>query len=283
MKLTYDGLIKLSFGIALLILVLIGGIFYWTTHRLLETNLKVLDTLQVVENLNGLLAGIYQGESSARGFIVSGEAEDLDSYQVSVTEVQEAIRSLEGEITNTPDQKARFENLKSAINQKLGFSSRKIELRQSLGFESSRTYFLTNRDRALMDNISATISEIKDDEVLLLHQRRSQADKSAKRLISSLILGLTFSFFMFLAVFYHLNREIARRREAEGKAIKLNEDLRTGRSQPAAGKAEPGGGARQPHEERVPRPNEPRVAHPLECDHRIFGPPDGRIVRAAER
>jgi signal transduction histidine kinase len=225
MKKSNDHLIMLSFGFALLILVFIGGMFYWTTRRLIWTNTKALDTYQIVENLNALLAGMYKGESSARGFMMSEAVEDVEIFRAAIAEVQTVIRDLEPMIAENPEQKARFEILRSAVNQKIEFSNHKIELRKSQGFNPALDFFLTGRDQTLMDSINAVVSELKSEEMRLLHYRRAQADLSAKWSHISLILGLSVSFCMLSVVYYYLHHEVLRRRQAETEALRLNEEL----------------------------------------------------------
>jgi len=225
MKKTHDNLIRLSFGIALLMLLFIGGSFYWTTSQLIQTNAMALDTNQVIEKLNALLAYVYKGESLARGFMMSGDPQDLDSYQSAVAEVLKAQADLDSVFDKNPEQKARLESLKAAVNEKIEFSDQKIELRRSRGFESSLAFFLSSRDQTVMDRIGSLVSEIKSEEIRLLNYRREQAELSAKRLRISLIVGLSLSFCIFLAVYGFLNLEVRRRRQAEAEAKKLNEGL----------------------------------------------------------
>jgi len=225
MKNTYDNLIRWSFGMALLILVFIGGLVYWTTRSLIETNAMALDTYQVVEKLNGLLASLYDGESAARGFMLSEDPKDLDSYQTAIAEIRKRFEDLGPMFNGNPEQKARFQALKSSVDEKIEFSDHKLELRRSQGFEPSLAFFLKTRDETLMQKIDTTISEMKDEELRLLHSRREQADLNAKQLRIRLTVGLSLSFFMFLAVYWHLNHEVNRRRLAEAEALKLNEGL----------------------------------------------------------
>jgi signal transduction histidine kinase len=225
MKNTHDNLVRLSFGFALLILVFIGGLFYWTTHRLIETNALVLDAYQVVEKLNGLLASIYKCESSARGFMISADPQDKATFQSAVAQIREILIELDPMFDKNPEQKARFESLKSATNRKIEFSNQKLVLRDSQGFESSLDFFLSSRDQTLMDRIDSIIAEMQSEEIRLLRNRRVLADLNAKRLRTSLILGITLSLCIFLAVYCYLNHEVRRRRQAEEAAIKLNEGL----------------------------------------------------------
>jgi signal transduction histidine kinase len=225
MKKTNINFIQFSFGIALLILVFIGGMLYRTAHRLIETNSMALATYKVAEELTGLQAGIYESESSARGFVLTEDPEDLHNYRDAVSDIRETLQELEDAFSGNSRQWARYEALQSAISEKIEFSDRKIELRQSMGFQSAQSFFQSNRNKTLMDTISSIIAEMKTEEISLLQTRRTQADLSAKRLLYGLILGLALSFFMFLAVYYYLNHEVLRRRQAEAETMKLNENL----------------------------------------------------------
>jgi signal transduction histidine kinase len=225
MRVTQNKLLKLGFGLALLILVLIGSMFYWTTRNLMHMNELVLNTREVMENLSALLTGIYTGESSARGFVISGDSEYLKVYQNAIADTQIAVQNLEGMINGGPIQIARLETLKARVQDKIDFSNRKIELRRTQGRDAAIDFFLTGRDHALMDDIRSMVSEMKLEEMNLLHKRQTKADLNTKWSTFILVIGFAFSFSVLLAVHYFLNHEITRRRQAEAAAGRLNEDL----------------------------------------------------------
>jgi signal transduction histidine kinase/CHASE3 domain sensor protein len=222
MKNKRDNLLRLGFGIALLILFFLGSIFYWTTNRLMRTSALVLDTHEVVENLSNLLTAVYKSESAARGFVISGEDRYFKTYQNAIAETQTSIQNLERTIADTPEQKSRFKTLKSAIEEKIDFSNHKVELRQSEGKDSAVAFFVRGRDHLLMDNIRSIISDLKSEEMGILQKRQAQADLSAKWSYFTLILGLLLSFSMLVAVYYQLDHEIVRRRRSESNLVQLN-------------------------------------------------------------
>jgi signal transduction histidine kinase len=225
MKIKKDNILRLGFGAALLILVLIGGMFWGTTRQLTRMNEMVVETREVVDNLGALLTGIYTGESSARGFVISGESEHLKVYQNAIADTQKAIHALEGATIDSPVQAAHFETLKARVQEKIEFSNRKIELRLTQGKEAATDFFLTGRDHVLMDSIRSVVSDMKLEEMHLLNRRQAKADLDTKRSLFILVAGFVFSFSMLLAVYYYLNHEIVLRRQAETTASRLNEDL----------------------------------------------------------
>jgi signal transduction histidine kinase len=225
MKNIRDNLLRIGFGSALLILMLIGGMLYWTTSRLLQINEIVQETHEFVENLSSLLTSVYKCESSARGFVMSGEPEYLKTYQAALAELQTTMKNLESAAAVNPEQKIRLESLKSAVGEKTEFSDHKIDLRRSQGHESALEYFLTGRDHALMENIRSIVTKMKSEETSLLRKRQSDENRNARWSLVSLAIGLAFSFSMLLSVYYYLNREIMRRTKAEAEARILNENL----------------------------------------------------------
>jgi signal transduction histidine kinase/CHASE3 domain sensor protein len=222
MKNRRDNLLRLGFGIALLILFLLGSIFYWTTRRLMRINALVLDTHTVVENLSNLLTDVYKGESAARGYVMSGEDRYFNAYQNAIAETRTSLENLEHTIANTPEQKSRLRILKSVVNEKINSSNQKVELRRSQGHDSAVTFFMTDQDRLLLDNIRSVISEMKTEELGILHKRQAEEDINAKWSFVTMILGLILSFSMLFAVYYHLEREIVRRRRSESNLVQLN-------------------------------------------------------------
>jgi signal transduction histidine kinase len=225
MKNIRGNLLRIGFGGALLILMLVGGMLYRTTSRLLQINEIVLETQEFVENLSSLLMSAYTCESSALGFVVSGKTEYLKTYQASLAELQTTMKDLESSAAVNAEQKVRLESLKSAVGEKIEFSDRNIELRRSQGYESALEFFLTGQDYALMDDIGSIVTKMKSEETNLLRKRQSDEHRDAGWSLASLALGLVFSFSMLLSVYYYLNSEIMRRTKAEAEARVLNENL----------------------------------------------------------
>jgi CHASE3 domain sensor protein len=57
---------------------------------------------------------------------------------------------------------------------------------------------MTDQDRLLLDNIRSVISEMKTEELGILHKRQAEEDINAKWSFVTMILGLILSFSMLL-------------------------------------------------------------------------------------
>jgi CHASE3 domain sensor protein len=63
--------LALGFGLALALLLIIGGVSLWSTASLLESVEKVRHTHEVLENLEAVLSLIKDAETGQRGFLLT--------------------------------------------------------------------------------------------------------------------------------------------------------------------------------------------------------------------
>src|ERR1700689_598973 len=84
MKMPLNRKLALAFGSAILALFAVGMISYRGLAVSSESGQWVRHTHEVIENLQDLLAAMEVVESSARGFVLTGDESYLASYQSSV-------------------------------------------------------------------------------------------------------------------------------------------------------------------------------------------------------
>jgi signal transduction histidine kinase/CHASE3 domain sensor protein len=222
MKNAHDTVIRFGFGSALMILIGIGVITYRVERKQVQTEAMVTHAHEVLEDLDSILASVAEIESTARGFVMSGDVRYLEPYQDYTASIAQKLQSLKSEIADNPAQQQRAQNLGLIINQKIELHNRKIELRRTAGIEAAMKFFLTGRDQLSMNNIQALISEMKLAEKQILLERQSAADRESKWSILSVLIGAILSSAILLSVYYHLSREIRRRRRSEARLVHQN-------------------------------------------------------------
>src|SRR5947208_4085938 len=84
----------LGVGLALLALVIIGGLSYWSTWVLLATAERVDHTHQVLEALESILSLLMQAESGQRGFLLTRKDSYLKPYEDALGEITQRIKDL---------------------------------------------------------------------------------------------------------------------------------------------------------------------------------------------
>ncbi|MBP1601684.1 MAG: multi-sensor signal transduction histidine kinase [Acidobacteria bacterium] len=222
MKVSRDDLIRLGFGTALLIMLAIGAISYRVEGKQARTAAMVAHTHEVLENLDDVQAAVNRAESTARGFVLGGDARHLESFQEANTTLQVAIRNLERLTVDNPTQQQQLQALKAVLQQKSELHLRKIELRRAAGLQAAVDFFRTGRDHDLMDDIRSRISRMKSDEKKLLKTRQEEAVLESRRSVLSLVAGFVLSIAILLVVYYQLILEIRRRRDSESRLVHLN-------------------------------------------------------------
>ncbi|MEA5623398.1 response regulator [Nostoc sp. UHCC 0251] len=204
-----------GFGLASVILVLIGVISYQNTHTLINTSNQVQKTQEKINKLEELLSEMKDAETGQRGYILTGQESYLEPYQAVVTNIDPKIAKLKDLIADQPSQKKQFATLESLIAEKLVILKQTIYLRQNQGFEAALQIIQTNQGKHLMDDIRKTIHEIENEDKSLLKQQSQTAKASAKNTILTLAIAICLSFLILAIVYYLISREVRERKLTE--------------------------------------------------------------------
>ncbi len=110
MTLSIGKKIASGFALALAALLAIGLTLYFDLRELNSASGWVTHTIKVEDDLQGLLSGLLQMESSARGYNLVPDAGFKDRMKAARTEIGTHYRSLQ---TRTQDNPAQQERLNS--------------------------------------------------------------------------------------------------------------------------------------------------------------------------
>ena len=226
LKLSLEKAIRVGFGLALIILTAIAVLSYRSARGLIETANSMAHTHEVIDQLDNLLAQVLEAESATRDYVLSGQEVYLEPYQAAAKEIDRTIAGLSKLTADNPVQQRLLSSLKVPIAEKLARCREEIRLRRDKGREATSEVFLTGRGHELMDGIRDLIVQMKSEEKRLLRQRSDRARGDAEASILSLLIGSLLSFAILFTVFYHLDREIVRRRQAQEEIRELNQDLK---------------------------------------------------------
>ena len=178
-----------AFGLALVIMLAIGGLSYRSTKSLVQTAGWVSHTYAVLEQLTLVQSGLKDAETGQRGFLITGEERYLEPYNNSRQKIDSAVATLRKLTADNPKQQARLDRLGPLIEGKYAELKETIELRRGKGFEEARKVVITDRGKKVMDDIREVMGEMDDAERGLLEVR----DKDAKDMASStnILIGST--------------------------------------------------------------------------------------------
>jgi signal transduction histidine kinase/CHASE3 domain sensor protein len=222
MKIAARTVVRVGFGVAFLILIVIGILAYRSMRNLIEASNWVSHTHDVIDKLDELSVQMVNAESSARGYVLAGDDSYLEPYYDSTADVDRTIGAIQALTGDNPVQQRLIEALKAPLKQKLALHRAKIDAMKKDGPEMARQVFLTGRDSELMSQIQSIVGKMKDNENQLLRMRTDLANADAAKTGVTLLVGVFFSFVILGSVFYHLDRQVQRRAHSEARLVHLN-------------------------------------------------------------
>jgi len=207
--------IIIGFGVVLAVLLINALVSYRATRRLINQDLLVSHTHDVLGELEATISTMKDAETGERGYIITGEARYLQPYESAVEQISNHVARLQQLTADTPSQQARIPVLKQKVDSRLNRLKNGIELRGKGDVEGTRQIILSGEGKLLMDDLRQFVSVMENDENALLAQRSEEARTSGRYafltdLIPNLIICL-----MLLLMSYILTRDITARKRAE--------------------------------------------------------------------
>jgi methyl-accepting chemotaxis protein len=210
-----------GFGIALLMLLTIGGVSYWSLNVLIDSAWWVTHTYQVMENLEGILSLLKDAETGQRGFLLTRQERYLEPYKEAQSKIPKRIKDLR-ELTadNKGLQKERINDLEDLIAKRNEELQKTIELRRqddaketadlknAKHLEEALKIVLTDTGKLHMDKIRAKVAEMKDVEQNLLNDRLKDQGVSILTAKLTIILGSSAAIVILSWLSYKLTRGI---------------------------------------------------------------------------
>ncbi len=213
-----------GFGLALLILFVIGVVSYRTTSQLIETAAWVNTTQIIMQDIASLRARMTEVENHARGFLITGSDEYPPLVEGSGAAAQQVLAKLEG-IVSDPAQKARLATLRPLITRSLASTNELVSHRRTGGFDAARNHMAEISGKQLTTDIDSVLEEMTNSEYDLLRVREAAAKRSARRLIYTLIVGTSLAVLIVLLAGFFIRRGMTERKRAAQELQRSNEVL----------------------------------------------------------
>jgi PAS domain S-box-containing protein len=216
MKMSIKNKTNLGFGAALFILLVVGAVAYRSITDLVATFDWVTHSHILIAKLEQVSSALKDAEAGQRGYIITGEDVYLEPYTAALTTIERDVQDIRYLTADNPTQQRRIDRLEPLIAKKLAFASQTISVRREVEFQAAVHIVLTDQGRRLMDQIRDLISEMEHDEYALLALREAQAHATAQRTSAVIGLGGLLAFALVLLALGVVNRDIAKRKTAEG-------------------------------------------------------------------
>jgi PAS domain S-box-containing protein len=164
-------------------------------------------------------------DSSVRGYLVTGQEQDLGPYTAALREPANRLAALKAETRDNTTQVQRVARLEALVGSKLAVLKETFELRRTKGLEAAKALMVTGKSQALTEAIRQQMDEAQKEEERLLQERILAKDASLHRARQALLSGGVLGFLLLAAVFVFLRQENAGRRQAEAELRRHRDHL----------------------------------------------------------
>lgn len=204
MRLTIGKRIALTFGIALLLMLVIALVSLRANATLFDSLQARAHSFEVRQTITRLEKLMVDAETGQRGFLITADERYLEPYTDAVSALHTQQALLEELTKGDPQQLERVRAVAPLIKDKLDYFAETITSRRGKGLEATLSLLATDRGKRAMDEVRRLLAALEQHESVQLEWRIAAAletlDQTRKAilaaLLASLLLSLSASFFL---------------------------------------------------------------------------------------
>jgi CHASE3 domain sensor protein len=166
---------RLGWAVVFVLVTVVGLLSHISGRRYVAAMGAVEHTLAVESAINGLVSLLKDAETAQRGYLLSGEPQFLEPYEVARRELPAAIQQLTDLARGNSAQEERLTRLKALADEKMAFVRGAVDLRVNGDANAARQRVRTSQGKVIMDRIRALTRMMLDHEEKLLEQRKAEA------------------------------------------------------------------------------------------------------------
>jgi methyl-accepting chemotaxis protein len=231
--------IGVGYGLALLLLALLGVVTYRMTSEVVSSANWTVHTYQVRDDLSRVLAELLQAEAAQRGYIIAGDDSYLELYDTAAGHVPQRIQALRVLTADNPNQQSRLDALTTTTRDRLGLLATGIQLRQSKGTDAAMHQVQTSNGRVLMDVARADVAAMDQEEQTLLDRRQKEFQTTLRSTGNLALYGVPLAIVLLGLAGWGITRGVTRQlRDAVARLGASSAEIVATTTQVAAGAAQ---------------------------------------------
>jgi diguanylate cyclase (GGDEF)-like protein/PAS domain S-box-containing protein len=184
-------------------------ISYLSGTRYLAAMRSVEHTSSVERAIDAMLSLLKDAETAHRGYMLTGEPQFLQPYDMARREVPPHFAVLSALTAADPVQAARTRALRKMIDEKYQFIDETIQLRRRGDLDLALPMIRMGRGRAVMDRIRAECRLMSDHELAVLSARKREAERALGLAIVAVSCGLAVTILLALLSLLTVSRDLA--------------------------------------------------------------------------
>lgn len=208
--------------IALTALAGVGILSYRRAVQENEEQQWVAHTHQVLETLTVLRIDLIESQTGVRGFLITGQEPYLLQYQSSLRGLEHDIESVKSLTRDNSRQRASLDQIEPLITRYHSELENSIAARRQGGLTAGIEIVRENIAKETMDTLQRVIHSMDGEERRLLTARREQADISAERTKSLIVIGNSIGLIFLCMAGLNIGLEMNRRHRVERELRQSN-------------------------------------------------------------
>jgi methyl-accepting chemotaxis protein len=209
MKWTIGNKIGGLIAFAIAALLILGIISLLMTNKLKTSVGWDTHTYHVLQNQEQILSLLKDAETGQRGYIITGDEQYLEPYNLAVKDVTTKIDDLLELTNDNSKQQQLIGNLKLLVTDKFAELDRSIETRKEKGFDAALQIVITGKGKKYMDDIRSVMAESEKVENDLLNSRTVTMNNNTSMTKSIIIYGSSFSIILIIIIGFLIVRNIS--------------------------------------------------------------------------
>ena len=214
-----------KFGLLGLVILLIldAVISIQNVRRLDENNSTILEVHEILAILSNIILLVKHAETEQRGYIITGLAAPLKSYEKAVSDIGNELDRLKFVTADDPMQQQHIDTLKQLIAKKSEFMDKTISVRHKRGLGAARERLLSGQNQRTMSAIEREVSAMRNIAGSILKARNENAGRSYGLALISGPLGALVGIFL-VGVTAYLFQRYGRVREQAAFEIRQQKE-----------------------------------------------------------
>lgn len=210
---------SLAFLFAFLLLVALGWQGKRTQEAVLMTNQSVSHSLEIITATQAMLSSLQDIETGSRGFVLTGEQDYLEPYELGLMQLEEHRRGLQTLMADREYPGTRwFEELDKNIYERLVIAADNIQTRRDAGLQPAVERLRQSGGKQIMDNLRELLDVVEERERTRLATFNLDLSETIERSRQLAVIGSLMVAALFLTAMWAINRNLRIRQLLTAKA-----------------------------------------------------------------
>jgi len=204
--------VALACGMALL--VFIGLSINRSQFWLVDTNIKIAHSEEVLNNTKNLQVELAEAHAHARGYIITGDERFLKSYLEAIADYNKKMGTLRQLIAGSPHQQQQASLIETNVDLLQRWTQQFIDAPRT-GMTNTTRSKIGDHGGDLLDNIRITFNKIENEHQQFIRGLKQEAESVARFSYITIATGTFASLLIFLTVIFRLNFAVNERQSKE--------------------------------------------------------------------